>query len=258
MHPQSLNYKMYGSPSTHALVVVHGLFGSLDNWMTLAKLWSEHFFVIAIDVRNHGRSFHSLDMRFESLSKDILDVLHIEKIEICDLLGHSMGGKIAMDFAYRYPEMLRKLVIVDVAPYRYEAHHHEVFYMLEQVIPSSYASRLDIENEIKKYIASEGVAQFMGKNIRRNETSLAFEWKFNLEVLKKEYQTLIQYIPHQGFDGEVLFVGGENSAYISVEKSENIARLYPKYELTYIANAGHWVHADNPREFYATIMQFLN
>lgn len=253
-----IHYKFAGDKSKPCLLIVHGLFGSLDNWQSLAKKWSENFYVISIDVRNHGRSFHSDDMRFSSCAMDIKSVLKNESIEKCHLLGHSMGGKIAMEFASLFPDSLISLIIVDVAPYKYPPHHADIFVMIKGTNLAAYTNRNDIENAIRSYIHEEGVVQFMMKNIRRNEQSMKFEWKFNWQVLYRDYLEIIQYMPQKGFAGKTIFIGGEQSKYITKETSLHIFDLYPKAELEFISNAGHWVHADNPDEFYHKVNQFID
>lgn len=252
-----LNYKLYGERSRPCLVIIHGLFGSLDNWMSLAKKWSESFLVITLDLRNHGRSFHSKDMLFEDMTQDLLDILEYENISKINLVGHSLGGKVAMEFAANHPEYLLNLVVVDVAPYAYNPHHNDVFTMLESVVPSSFESRQRIEEAIRNYNLGEDVVQFMSKNIRRNENTHIFEWKFNLKILKKQYEYLITRIPSKGFHGPVLFIAGERSHYISKETSQLIFDLYPNFELEIVSKAGHWVHADNPDEFSNKIIHFI-
>jgi len=253
-----LHYKITDNFSKPVLMIVHGLFGSLDNWQSLAKKWSESFRVISVDVRNHGRSFHSDDMKFESLVNDLYCIIGHENVKKLHLLGHSMGGKIAMEFAAIYPDIIDRLIIADVAPYPYPPHHTEVFDMLQAIDLSSLSSRVEIEKEVRNRIDSESVIQFMMKNIRRNEISLTFEWKFNLSVLSRDYLYLIQRLPSQGFNGHTLFIGGEESKYITKETSLYLFDLYPKAVLEYVANAGHWVHADNPSEFYDKVTSFIN
>jgi pimeloyl-ACP methyl ester carboxylesterase len=253
-----LHYKITDNFSKPVLMIVHGLFGSLDNWQSLAKKWSESFRVISVDVRNHGRSFHSDDMKFESLVNDLYCIIGHENVKKLHLLGHSMGGKIAMEFAAIYPDIIDRLIIVDVAPYPYPPHHTEVFDMLQAIDLSSLSSRVEIEKEVRNRIDNESVIQFMMKNIRRNEISLTFEWKFNLSVLSRDYLYLIQRLPSQGFNGHTLFIGGEESKYITKETSLYLFDLYPKAVLEYVAKAGHWVHADNPSEFYDKVTSFIN
>ena len=253
-----LNYKTYGEHKNQALLIIHGLFGSLDNWMSLAKQWSKDHFVLTIDVRNHGRSFHKDSMTFEEICDDILEVLDSESIKKVDVIGHSMGGKIAMDFAANHPSRLNKLIIVDVAPYEYSPHHSEVFNMLDKLEINSYSSRQDIEMAIRDDLKDEGVVQFISKNVRRNEYTHHFEWKFNYPVLRREYEYLITRIPSQGFNGNVLFIGGDRSNYINKETSGRIFDLYPNFELEYVSDSGHWVHVDNPTEFYNKVNDFIN
>lgn len=253
-----INFKTSGDSSNPCIIIVHGLFGSLDNWQSLAKKWSEKFYVISIDVRNHGRSFHSEDMSFESLAKDIKNLSENLQINKFHLLGHSMGGKIAMEFASQYPEFLLSLIVVDVAPYTYPPHHQDVFEMLRAIDLKQYTSRQDIESEVRLYLNDENVIQFVMKNIKRNEVDLYFEWKFNSTVLDRDYLYLIQYISTKGYNGWTLFIGGEQSKYITKETSIHIFDLYPKAELEFVSNAGHWVHADNPDEFYNKVNLFID
>lgn len=254
---QLLHYKTYGEKSNPSLCIIHGLFGSLDNWMTLSKMWSVSHYVIALDVRNHGRSFHSDSMRFEDLCRDILNVLDNESIEKTILLGHSMGGKIAMEFAAIYPERLEKLAILDVAPYVYPPHHSEVFHMLDHIALEEFDSRQAIEVAMSKYLKSISTIQFMAKNIRRNESTMRFEWKFNYPVLERDYIYLIQWMPSRGYDGQTIFIGGERSDYITKETGIYIFDLYPNAELEYIPNAGHWIHADNPSALFDRFNLYL-
>lgn len=258
MSQELLNYKTFGDLKNQGLLIIHGLFGSLDNWLTLAKAWSSEYYVITIDVRNHGKSFHSNDMAFESINEDIKRVLQKENILNTSIIGHSMGGKIAMEFAAKYPENVNKLIIADVAPFPYEPHHRDIFEMMDAIDLSLFNSRNEIEKEIKKFIIQEGVVQFILKNIKRNEESLIFEWKFNQKVLKENYLYLIQRVVEKGFNGNVLFIGGEHSKYVTKETSEKIFELYPNVEIDFVSNAGHWLHADNPKEFYAKVSTFLS
>jgi len=252
-----IHYKITEDTSKPALMIVHGLFGSLDNWQSLAKKWSENYRVISVDVRNHGKSFHSDDMKFESLVHDLLAIMQHENVHKINLIGHSIGGKIAMEFAILHSELLASLVIVDIAPYPYSPRHRDVFKMLQSIDLSTLSSRQDIEKEVRNQLHEDGVVQFMMKNIRRNENSLAFEWKFNLQVLVSDYLYLIQRVPSLGYGGCTLFIGGEDSQYITKETSIHLFELYPNAVLEFVSMAGHWVHADNPIEFYNKVSHFL-
>ena len=252
-----LNHKIT-EEKKKTLLIIHGLFGSLDNWQTLAKKWSEHFRVLSIDVRNHGRSFHSESMSFEDMCNDILKLLTHYGLDKISILGHSMGGKIAMDFAAAYPDFVEKLIIADVAPYKYDAHHKEVFEVLDALNFNEFSSRADIENCIVSKLPNDkATAQFILKNIKRNEDTLAFEFKFNLKTLKSSYNYLIERIAPNGFSGEVLFLAGEQSDYISASTSSLLFDLYPCVEIEIIADAGHWIHADNPEAVYEKVLNFV-
>jgi esterase len=240
------------------LLIIHGLFGSLDNWQTLAKKWSEDFRVLSIDVRNHGKSFHNDSMSFEDMCNDILKLLAHYQLDKVSILGHSMGGKIAMDFAAAYPEFVDKLIIADVAPYKYDAHHKEVFEVLDVMDFNQFSSRAEIETFIVSKLPNDrATAQFILKNIKRNEDTLVFEFKFNLKTLKSCYNYLIERIAPAGFDGEVLFLAGENSQYITANTSSLLFDLYPRAEIEIIADAGHWIHADNPEAVYEKVLNFV-
>lgn len=252
-----LNHKIT-EEKKKTLLIIHGLFGSLDNWQTLAKKWSEHFRVLSIDVRNHGRSFHTESMSFEDMCNDIFKLLTHYGLDKVSILGHSMGGKIAMDFAAVYPNFVEKLIIADVAPYKYDAHHKEVFEVLDTMNFNEFSSRADIESCIVSKLPNDkATAQFILKNIKRNEDTLAFEFKFNLKTLKSSYNYLIERIAPKGFSGDVLFLAGEKSHYISASTSSLLFDLYPRAEIEIIANAGHWIHADNPEAVYEKVLNFV-
>lgn len=253
-----LHYKFAGDRSRPCIVIVHGLFGTLDNWQSLSRKWSETYFVISLDVRNHGRSFHSDHMEFVECAEDILKVLEAEGIELCHIIGHSMGGKIAMEFAAQYSHRLMSLIIIDVAPYPYTPHHTEVLNMLSTICLDHYASRQDIELAISNHLNDPSIVQFMMKNIKRNEENLQFEWKFNQCVLLDNYTNIIQFMPSNGYSGRTLFIGGDKSDYITKNTSIYIFDLYPNAEIEFVSNAGHWVHADNPDELSSLIFNFLS
>lgn len=253
-----VNHKVFGNPNNPCLYIIHGLFGSLDNWQSLARKWSESMYVVIQDVRNHGKSFHSLDMDFSALAGDVkylMEYLNLSKIH---LMGHSMGGKIAMEFAAQYPNHLHSLMIIDVAPFKYPAHHNDVLNLLKTIDLEKYIDRKEIELDIAKKLTQDSLVQFLMKNVKRDDENTRFVWKFNHEVLIKEYINLIQYIPEKGFQGNTLFVGGADSNYITKETSIHIFDLYPNAEFEFIPDAGHWVHADNPQDFSRVISNYIS
>lgn len=253
-----LFYKIEGNEGPW-LTIIHGLFGSLDNWQTLARQWSHSFRVLSLDVRNHGRSPHYNSMSYDEMIDDIIEVLNFLKIENTVILGHSMGGKIAMHLAGIYPERIQKLIIADVAPFAYEPKHNEIFEILSSIQFEKYENRKDIEQYILSKMPNDfATAQFILKNIKRNEESMAFEFKFNLNVLKRSYQNIISYVPNKGYKENVLFLAGEKSDYISSSTTIHLFDLYPNAEIEIIKNAGHWIHAENPSEVYEKVKEFIN
>ena len=251
---QLLHYKIIGEGTP--ILIIHGLFGSLDNWQSIAKNLSLKHKVITIDLRNHGRSFHHEQMSFDDLNHDILYLLDYLKIEKTIIIGHSLGGKIGMNFATSFPDKVFKLIVVDVAPYKYPPYHMKVFGALLAVPIETIDSRQEVENIFRKHIDNELEIQFLMKGLSRKEHG-GFEWKFNLNVLYKEYLNLIQHIPLSRFNGPTLFIKGGLSDYISIDKIQFIYELFPNYEIEEIKNSGHWVHADNPLIFIRVVQQFI-
>lgn len=249
-----LSYKTYGQGEP--VMIVHGLFGMLDNWQSIAKVLAEQYFVITIDLRNHGRSFHHETMNFDVMCEDIIQVLHHLELKQTNIIGHSLGGKVAMHLASEHPEFVKKLIVVDVAPYAYPPYHGKVFDALFAVPLDKVQSRGEVETNLRGHLESEGEIQFLMKGLTRQENG-QFTWKFNLPLLHKHYLELIQYIPAHAFHGKVLFIKGEQSSYITVDKSEHINDLFPNYEIDVVTNAGHWVHADNPTMFIEIVKNFL-
>ena len=253
-----LFYKIEGTEGTW-LTIIHGLFGSLDNWQTLARHWSKSYKVLSIDVRNHGRSPHHESMSYDEMIEDILEIFKFLKIENSVILGHSMGGKIAMHLAAKQPNKVQKLIIGDVAPFAYEPKHSDIFDILSSIHFEKYDNRKDIEQYILSKMPNDfATAQFILKNIKRNDSSMNFEFKFNLNVLKLSYQNIISYVPTIGFDKKVLFLAGEKSDYITSSTTIHLFDLYPNAEIEIIKNAGHWIHAENPTEVYEKVNAFIN
>lgn len=252
----NLNFKSYGEG--FPLVILHGLLGSLDNWNSIARQLSKHFTVFAIDQRNHGKSPHSEDFSYQILVNDLKDFFAQHRIEKAHILGHSMGGKVAMKFAMQYPEMVEKLIIADVAPVYYEDRHSQIFKAILSVDLSKAESREEVENHIRKNLKNEDAAtiQFILKGLYRDEEN-KFEWRFNAPVLWKKYQAISDEVSGTPFLGKSLFIKGQKSNYISAESYAEIMRLFPNNELEEIENAGHWVHAANPNRFIEIVENFL-
>jgi len=249
-----LNYKKLGEGEP--LVILHGLFGMLDNWFTLGKKFAENFTVYLVDQRNHGQSPHSDDWNYKVMSYDLFEFFNEHKIEKANLIGHSMGGKIAMYFAGEHPERLQKMVIADIGPKAYPIHHDTILTALLSVDIENIKSRNEADEALTKYIPDFGTKQFLLKNMTRKENdNTKFEWKFNLPVITKNIQEVGVEIT-QGATVPTLFIRAEKSHYINPEDEMGIKIMYPNSEIVSI-NSGHWVHAEKPEEFYNSVMKFL-
>lgn len=250
-----MTYKSYGIGEP--VFIIHGLFGMLDNWQTVAKALSEEYHVITLDLRNHGRSFHDEEMNFDAMCADIIYLMEHLQISRAHFIGHSLGGKVAMHMASDFPQTVDKLIVVDVAPYEYPPYHTQVFDALLAVPLDKMESRQEVEQILRRHLHQEGEIQFLMKGLTRDESG-KFTWKFNLPVLYNNYLPLIQHISNHPFDGPTLFIKGEHSSYITVDKSTLIPDLFPHFEIDVVPNAGHWVHADNPAAFIELIKAFLS
>ncbi len=238
------------------LMIMHGLFGMSDNWQSLGRQWSEHYQVHLLDMRNHGRSPHSDDFSYDLMADDLLEYLDDHNINQATILGHSMGGKVAMLFAVLNPERTKRLIIADIAPKPYKPHHQEIIAALEELELSKIERRSDA-NELFDPSLPPGVRQFLLKNLYWAEKD-RMDWRFNLPVIAREIQKVGEGLaPNAYYDGPCLFLRGGNSWYIKDEDLDLILEHYPKAELATIDNAGHWLHAEQPKAFYKRVNDFL-
>lgn len=250
-----LNYKVLGEGRD--LIILHGLFGSLDNWMSLAKAWSKDFKVWIIDQRNHGKSPHTDKFSYQLMSEDLEELMQEHDISDPIILGHSMGGKTAMEFAVNHPKMLHKLIVVDIAPVAYEVHHYSILEALNAVHPEKIQSRQEADDVLSKTISEFGIRQFLLKNLERRKEG-GYEWKFNLPVLEREIIPISEWSISEGqYLGRTLFVKGQNSNYILPDYALQIGEKFPNYQLEEIEGAGHWVHAEKTEEFYSLLNGFM-
>jgi len=239
------------------LVVLHGLFGMLDNWQGLAKEFGQFFETHILDQRNHGRSFHTDAHNYELMCTDLLAYLDANNLGKILLLGHSMGGKTAMLFATMYPERVEKLVVVDIAPKYYEPHHQEILAGLHAIENADITSRKEADAILAKHFSQVGIRQFLLKNLYwKTKEELCF--RFNLKALSKEIHHVGDALIEDAvFYEPTLFVDGQNSNYILLEDHELIENHFPDAQVVEIANAGHWVHAENPTDFFEEVSRFL-
>lgn len=254
------------------IVILHGLYGSSDNWITVAKKLSATYQVFSVDQRNHGRSPNSEDHSYEALKDDLAMFFDQHKIQKAIVMGHSMGGKTAMCFAADYPERIEKLIVVDIAPKDYFLLNDESQYYLHNNILramldidfSKIESRKQVENFLLERIDSTQIVQFLLKNVNRNKTSHRYEWLLNVPVLYDNLDEIIKGVNANWFDDRlpiynypVLFIKGANSDYILREDFASIRRIYPEAKIVEMPNAGHWLHAEQPQLFMEIIWGFL-
>ncbi|CAM3266378.1 alpha/beta fold hydrolase [Aequorivita lipolytica] len=239
-------------------VILHGFLGMSDNWKTLGTRWSEvGYEVHLLDLRNHGRSFHSDDFSYKIMAEDLKNYCEEHDLTEIILLGHSMGGKVAMQFAVNYPQMVSKLIVADIGPKAYPMHHQDILKALSQLDFSKIKSRGEAEDVLSEYIKDKGTRLFLLKNLyRKTKTELGL--RINLPVLSEKIEEVGVALPDNTvFKGDTLFLGGEESGYIEPMDELLIKKHFPKAKIGTISKAGHWLHAENPDEFYDNVMNFL-
>ena len=239
------------------LLILHGYFGMSDNWKTLGNQFSEDFEVHLIDQRNHGRSFHEEEFNYEVLVEDLYNYIQHYKLDTVYLIGHSMGGKTAMLFAVTYPELVEKLIIVDISPRQYQPHHNAILAGLNSIDFSIQNTRSAVDKKLAALIPELGVRQFLLKNVYWKQKGV-LDFRFNLESLTENNPEVGEPLPpFTIFEKETLFLKGERSDYITDNEAATIEAHFPKSKIVEIKKAGHWLHAENPKQFYKEVITFL-
>ncbi len=256
--PVELAYRAYGT-SGPALVILHGLLGSSGNWHTLAsKAFAPHFRVFALDLRGHGRSPHALPIDYPTMAADVLAFMDRHHLKQAHLLGHSMGGKVAMELALDAPERVDHLIVVDIAPRAYTPRHHHILQALQAVDPSRYENRKAIDKALAASLPEDAIRQFLLKNLQYDTQTRRYSWQVDLKGLVYYYDRINAAISnHRQFAGPTLFVRGARSDYLSEVDLPTIRQLFPQAQLVTIPEAGHWVHADAPEAFAHAVLSFL-
>lgn len=239
-------------------IFLHGFLGMSDNWKTLGTTFSEEGYEVhLIDQRNHGRSFHSDEFNYEVMVEDLKRYCDAHQLEDIILLGHSMGGKTAMLFAVEYPDLVSKLIIADISPRYYPTHHDTILKGLSALDFTALKSRGEADSALKRYVPDVGTRQFLLKNLYWKDKGV-LGLRINLEVLKDQVNEVGEPLPmHTTFDKETLFLRGDRSEYIALQDEGLIYSHFPKAKIVTIANAGHWLHAENPDDFYKEVNTFL-
>lgn len=251
-----LYYREFGQGSP--VIILHGLFGFSDNWQTIAKSLADHHLVVTPDLRNHGRSPHVPGHSYPEMAEDLKSFMETHWMFSAALVGHSMGGKVAMQLALSHPDFVERLVVVDIAPGQAEDKHSSIFEALIGMDLSKIATRQEAEAYLTERIPDNGTRQFLLKNITR-EADGRFAWKMNLPILWQHFDDILA--PVSGldpFEKPALFIRGSRSGYIKDSDFPLIKSLFPQAEIATIEDAGHWVHADKPAELLKALTQFLN
>ncbi|MCJ7467426.1 MAG: alpha/beta fold hydrolase [Maribacter sp.] len=240
------------------LLILHGFLGMSDNWKTMGAMYAENGFCVhLVDLRNHGQSFWSKDFNYDLLTEDLSRYLDHHRLERVSLIGHSMGGKAAMHFACNYPDRVEKLIVADIAPKYYPPHHQAIIEGLTALDFNVIRTRSEADGELKKHIIDIGTRQFLLKNLYwKDKGQLGF--RFNLAVLKEKMREIGENIGTTAvYKGPTLFLRGAKSAYIKDNDLAAIRRHFPNATLETIEAAGHWLHAENPKQFFAKSAAFL-
>jgi pimeloyl-ACP methyl ester carboxylesterase len=223
----------------------------------LSKVFSQSYQVFALDQRNHGRSPHSDVFNYRVMTEDLKEFLQQQRLASIHLLGHSMGGKTAMQFALTYPAMVEKLIVVDIAPKAYPPGHDDIFAALFSLEVQDLRSRQEADAALARHLPDLALRQFLLKNLEREATG-GFHWRINLEAIHKNYPELLKGLEGSGqFHHPTLFIRGGNSQYIHPEDLPTIKTIFPQAQLVTIPHAGHWVHAEAPQEFASIVLNFL-
>jgi pimeloyl-ACP methyl ester carboxylesterase len=251
-----LHYRKLGQGKP--FFILHGLFGLSDNWLTIGKKLSENFCVYLVDLRNHGSSPHSDEWTYPAMVEDVRELMKdVIKDNSAILLGHSLGGKVAMQFASMYPEKLEKLIVVDIAPKKYDTNSLYFISELASIRLEELKSRKEVEQKLSAIIKEESIKQLLLKNIywKKLGDMEFLSWKCNLKVIAENQKRIEEtFSVKSGLQVPALFIKGEKSEHIQESDIPAILKIFPLVELKTIGGAGHWVHADKPKEFIECIL----
>jgi len=241
----------------HPVIILHGVFGTSDNWQTFAKQLADRYQIFLPDQRNHGLSPHDEAFDYHVMSEDLREFIEEHKLENPVILGHSMGGKVAMFFATIYPDQFEKMIVVDIAPRAYPVHHQKILEALAAVKIGEISSRKEAEDQMKPYIADFGIRQFLLKNLKREDNN-SFTWKLNLSAIRQNIERIGEAVDEShAVEKPVLFVGGEKSEYIRKDDHPLITQIFPQSRIVTIPRSGHWIHAEQPGLLLEEVEHFL-
>jgi esterase len=249
------------------LIILHGLFGSSDNWYSLSKVFATKYRVFTIDQRNHGQSPHSDEHDYKLLTEDLEEFVDEHQLHKPIILGHSMGGKVAMNFALKDPEKTGKLIVVDIMPKSYPLHHDHILLGMKTLDLTKLQSRSEADEILAKQIPKVDERQFIMKNLARSPSRSApaeqgneqkgFEWKLNLAALDANIGKMGEALQYEGeYEGPTLFIRGEKSGYYEPGDEKKVARYFPNVKWV-VMKTGHWVQAEQPKEFETVVLNWL-
>ena len=255
-----LNSQQFNTGGASPLVVLHGLFGAQDNWRSQALVWAQDRHVISMDLRNHGMSAHDVFMDYPSMAADVIESMDAMGLNKVDLLGHSMGGKVAIQLALHHPQRLRSLVVADIAPVAYEPRHQRILEGLNSINLCQLKSRKQALDQLIQYEPDPRVCQFLLKSLYKNPTG-EFCLRYNLKAIEENYQA-ISAAPQAAiegirYNGPTLVIKGANSPYILPQHKAAFDKLLPNTQLKIMADCGHWLHAEKPDLFCGLVSRFL-
>ncbi len=247
------------------LILLHGLFGSLDNLGVIARALQDQWQIHALDQRNHGKSAHANTMTYPEMADDVLAYMDAQGLEKATILGHSMGGKVAMQLALKAPDRVAGIIVADISPVTYHPRHDAVLEGLKAVDTAALKSRQDADRTLSEYVEEAGVRQFLLKNLmpiptaEKDDSGARYRWRLNLPVIDRSYARLAAAPEGEGpYEGPVLFIKGADSPYIQTRHRDTIMQLFPNAELKIIEGAGHLLHAEKPDDFVALCRRFLS
>ncbi len=260
-----LFFRTHNTSKTKNVIILHGLYGASDNWVRIAKGINQDYSVYLPDHRNHGNSPHSNEFNYDVLVEDLNNFINENKIENPILIGHSMGGKVAMNYNNKYAKKLKKLIIIDIAPKNYSNKiktdfHKQILETISQLDLTNYKNRAELKDEVEKLVSEKRHLHLILKNIRRTET--AFEWKMNIKAISAELNNILNETFTNKLTStiskiETLFIKGENSDYLQEEDFNIIRRIYPNAQFVTIENSTHWLHAEQPEMLITKINAFI-
>jgi len=251
-----LHHKSFGSGDP--VIILHGLFGSLDNWQTVGKALSGSYLVILADLRNHGRSPHDAHMDLPSMAGDVRELALSRGLSTFHLIGHSLGGKVAMQLASDHPDLLDRLIVVDIAPRKYAGGHDHILDALSRMRPEDIADRAAADTLLSRDIPDFAVRQFLLKNLVRKEGG-GFGWKMNLPAIEENYASIMDAVNfNRPYTKPTLFVRGGRSGYVTEEDLPAIRKQFVAARFVTIPESGHWVHAETPEKLLDAVRRFLD